>query len=375
MKTLNVAIIGHGFMGRAHSHAWKNVAQFFDVDIQPNLRVACGRDQAALRRFADRWGWAEIETDWRETVARPDVHIVDIVTPPLLHHDIAIQAARHGKHIFCEKPLALNARQAQEMYDAAQTAGVVHYVNHNYRRVPAIALAKQLIQEGRLGRIYHWRSAYLNSSWVDPQRPMTAALQKEKGGIGVAADLHSHTIDLARYLVGEIASVVALTRTFVTERPRLGEAGTGRVTVDDATSMLVEFENGALGSFEASRFALGRRNYNYFEIYGSRGSLSFNLERMNELEFFSLDDPEFVRGFKTILATERVHPYAAAWWHPGHIIGYEHTFYHAVFDFLNAVSTGKPIAPNFADGVQIARVLDAATRAAETGEQVVLDAG
>jgi predicted dehydrogenase len=370
VKELNVAIIGHGFMGRAHSHAWRNVNAFFDLNVKPILQVACGTNPESLKKFADRWGWAEIETDWRKVVARDDIQIVDIVTPPWLRHDIAIAAAQNGKHLFCEKPLAMNAHEAREMCEAAQAARVVHYLNHNYRRVPAIVLAKQLLDEGKVGRIYHWRSTYFNSRWADPTSPITWGLQKEKSGSGVMQGFHSHTVDLARYLVGEIKNVVALTKTFVPERPSPDGTRKEQVTVEDAASMLVEFENGALGSFEASSVALGRRNYNYFEIFGSRGSLSFNLERMNELEFYSLDDPEYARGYKTILATERVHPYIAAWWPPGHIIGYEHTFHHAVFDFLNAIERGQAIAPNFYDGMRGMQVLDAALQSAASGQKV-----
>jgi predicted dehydrogenase len=256
------------------------------------------------------------------------------------------------------------------MYEAAEAARVVHYLNHNYRRVPAVVLAKQLIDEGKIGRIFHWRSVYFNSRWVDPASPITWGLQKEKSGSGVTQGFHSHTVDLARYLIGEITSVVAQTKTFVSERPSLDGTRKEKVTVEDAAAMLVEFENGALGSFEASSLALGRRNYNSFEIYGSKGSLIFNLERMNELEYYSLDDPEYARGFKTILATERMHPYIAAWWPPGHIIGYEHTFHHAVFDFLNAIDRGEVIAPNFYDGMRGMQVLDAVLQSAESGQRV-----
>ncbi len=359
-------------MGRAHSHAWRNVTTFFDLNVKPVLRVACGTNPAALQQFADGWGWADTETDWRKLVQRNDVDIVDIATPPWLHRDIALAAAKQGKHIFCEKPMAMNTLEAKEMHHAAHAAGIVHYLNFNYRRVPAVVLARQLIDEDRIGRIYHWRSAYLNSRWVDPTSPITWALRRETAGSGVTAGFHSHTVDLARYLIGEIKNVVARTTTFVKERPRADGTGQEPVTVDDASSMLVEFENGAMGSFEASSFALGRRNYNYFEIYGSKGSLLFNQERMNELEFYSLDDPERERGFRTILATERAHPYMAAWWPPGHPIGYEHQFYHAVFDFLNAIERRASIAPNFYDGLRGMQVLDAVLESAETGRQVVV---
>ena len=270
------------------------------------------------------------------------------------------------------------------MCDAAEDAGVVHYLNHEYRRCPAVALAKQLIDEGKIGRIFHWRGAYLQDWLCDPNFPLTWHLRKETAGSGAQAGINSHSVDLARFLVGEIKSVVAMKTTFIKERPLPGaDAGTfkaggtgggkkGKVTVEDAISMVVEFENGALGSFEASTFAPGRKNYNYFEIYGSKGSLLFDLERMNELQFFSKDDPAYAQGFRTILATEPCHAYIDHWWPSGHIIGFEHQFHHGVVDFLNAIDKGTSIAPNFLDGVKIMQVLEAGLTAAETGKKVTL---
>ena len=386
MKELNVAIIGYKFMGKAHSNAWKNVGNFFDLDVKPVMKVVCGRHEDQVRAFAQRWGWQETESDWRQVIRRKDVDIVDISVPPWLHHDIAIEAAKAGKHIFCEKPIALTYEQAKEMYDAAQKAGIVHYLNHNYRRCPAVALARQLIDEGKIGRIYHWRGAYLQDWIADPNFALTWHLRKETAGSGPQGDLNSHSVDLARYLVGDIKSVCAMTTNFVTERPLPDEAaagtfksattgtGKGQVTVEDAAFMLVEFENGALGSFEATRFAPGRRNYNYFEIYGSKGSLIFDLERMNELQYYSVDDPNYMQGFRKILATESVHPYVAAWWPVGHIIGYEHEFHHAVVDLLKAIHTGGSIAPSFYDGMKEMEVLEAGLKSAETGQKITLGA-
>ena len=386
MKKLNVAIIGYKFMGKAHSNAWKNAPRFFDMNIQPVMKVACGRNEAPLREFADNWGWEEIETDWRKVIERDDIDIVDIAAPPGLHHDIAVAAAQAGKHIFCEKPIALTAGEAKAMYEAAEAAGVTHYLNHNYRRCPAVVLAKQLIDEGKIGRIFHWRGAYLQSWIVNPNFPLTWHLRKETAGSGPQGDLNSHSVDLARYLVGEIKSVVAMTANFITERPLPDEvtagtfkAGTvsdkmGKVTVEDAAFMVVEFENGTLGSFEATRFAPGRKNYNSFEIYGSRGSLIFNLENMNELQYYSQDDPTATQGFRTIVVTESEHPYISNWWPPGHIIGYEHEFHHAVVDFMAAIDAGKPIAPNFYDGLRTMQVVEAGLRSAETGQKVTLNA-
>jgi predicted dehydrogenase len=386
MTLMNVAIIGTKFMGRAHSNAWANTPRFFDVAIKPVLKVACGRDEEDLRAFADNWGWEEIDTDWRRVVARDDIDIVDISVPTYLHHDIAVAAAKAGKHIFCEKPFTLTVEEARSAYEAAEAAGIVHYLNHNYRRVPAVRLAKRLIDEGLIGDIFHWRGAYLQDWIVDPDFPLTWHLRADRAGAGPHYDLNSHSVDLARYLVGDIKAVSAMTKTFIKERPLPGEgaatfsAGSGdgseygEVTVDDAAFMLAEFANGALGSFESSRFAPGRKNYNYFEIYGSKGSIVFNLERMNELQLYLRDDPAYAQGFRTILATEGDHhDYIASWWPPGHIIGYEHEFHHAVKDFLDAIAQGTEIAPNFHDGLKEMEVLAAGLESAKTGQRIKLD--
>lgn len=383
-KKLNVALIGTKFMGKAHSHAWSSAAKFFDLPAEPVLKVAVGRDEASLRSFADRWGWEEIATDWQQVISRDDIDIVDIATPTALHYEMALAAARAGKQIFCEKPLALNMTQARGMADAVREAGVTAYVNHNYRRVPAVMLAKHFIDTGRLGRIFHWRGAYLQSWIIDPEFPLTWHLQAEHAGAGPLWDLGSHSVDLARFLVGEIEFVQALTTTFIQERPLPGaEAGTfkagggtsaaaprGQVTVEDAAIMAVTFENGALGSFESTRFATGRKNSNLFEIYGDKGAVAFNLERMNELEFFDATLPAGEQGFRTILVTEAEHPYIAAWWPPGHVIGYEHTFTHAVADFIQAVIGNRPIHPNFEDGMRAIAVLEAAKQSAADGKRV-----
>jgi len=381
MKHLNVAIIGYKFMGKAHSNAWANAPRFFDLTSKPVMKVACGRNEGPLKEFAERWGWQETETDWTKVVERDDIDIIDISAPPGLHREIALAAAKAGKHIFCEKPIALTSGEAREMCDAVDAAGVTHYLNHNYRRIPAVVLARQLIDDGKIGRIFHWRGAYLQSWIVDPNFPLTWHLRAETAGSGPQGDLNSHSVDLARYLVGDIESVVAMTANFVTERPLPDtsagtfEAGTvgkemGKVTVEDAAFMVTQFRNGALGSFEATRFAPGRKNYNSFEIYGSKGSLIFNLERMNELEYFSQDDPECAQGFRTIIATEPGHPYMANWWPPGHTIGYEHEFHHAVVDFLSAIETGEPIAPNFHDGLKEMQVIEAGLESARTGQRI-----
>lgn len=385
MRELNVALIGQAFMGKAHSHAWRNAGRFFELPATPVLKVAVGRNQEALQTFADRWGWHETTTDWRDVVQRDDIDVVDVSVPTDLHAEIAIAAADAGKHVFCEKPMALTSDEARRMLAAAERAGVVHYVNHNYRRAPAVMLAKQLVDEGFVGRVFHWRGAYLQDWIVDPSFPLTWHLDARRAGAGPSFDLGSHNVDLARFLVGEIERVSAMTARFVEERPlpgagaatfsagSSGSGDTGTVTVEDAAFVLAEFDNGALGSIETSRFAPGRKNQHTFEIYGSEGSIAFDLERMNELQVYSRRDPEHVQGFRTVIATEGVHPYVSAWWPPGHIIGYEHGFHHAVADFVRAVVDGAGIAPTFADGLRETLVLEAALEAARSGQRTEVE--
>jgi predicted dehydrogenase len=384
MKKLNIGIIGTKFMGRAHSNAWKKAPLFFDMDSQPILKTACGRDKASLQKFADKWGWQEIETDWKKVVADPEIDIIDIAVPQSMHCEIAVAAARNGKHIFCEKPMAMNSAEAMEMLNACEENKVRHYLNHNYRRLPAVALAKKMIEENDVGRIFHWRCTYQQDWIVSPDFPLTWQLRKETAQAGPQWDLNSHAVDLAHYLVGKINTVSALTANFITERPLAKESTSGnlsaeavsgkkgKVTVEDAALMMVEFDNGAIGSFEATRFAPGRKNRLSFEIYGSNGSIAFDLEKMNELQCYSLSDAEGRRGFRTILATDGSHPYMDHWWPPGHIIGYEHSFVHAVVDFVKAIDEGKPIHPDFADGLSIINVLEAGLKSAASGKKVAL---
>ena len=382
MKKLNVGIVGYKFMGKAHSNMWIKAPLFFDVEAMPVMKVACGRHEEPLKDFADRWGWEEIETDWRKMVARDDIDIIDIASPQNTHHEIAVAAAKAGKHIFCEKPQAMNFKQARGMYEAAEKAGIVHYLNHNYRRCPAVMLARKLIREGKIGRIFHWLGEYLQSWIVDPNFPLTWHLRKETAGYGPQGDLNSHMIDLARFLVGEVSAVTCMTKQFISERPLPDEVASGtfkaavkgtekgKVGVEDAAFMLAEFENGALGCFNTTRFAPGRKNYNHFEIYGEKGSLAFNFERMNELLYFSADDPEYVQGFRNILATEPAHDYISGWWPPGHIIGYEHEFVHAAVDFLRAIQSKTKIEPNFYDGMKGMQVIEAGLESARSGKLV-----
>ena len=366
MPEVNVALIGYAFMGRAHSNAYRQVRSFFSPRLKPRLKVLCGRSGSAVTEAADRLGWEETSTDWREVVRRKDIHLVDVCTPGDSHAEIAIAAARAGKAVFCEKPLANNVKDAKAMLAAVEKAGVVHMVCHNYRRAPAVMLARQLIDQGRLGDIYHYRGTYLQDWIVDPAFPLVWRLRKETAGSGALGDIASHSIDLARFLVGEITEVTAALETFIKERPLPDQPRKkGKVTVDDASAAVVRFANGALGTIEATRMAPGRKNYNRFEINGSLGSLAFNLERMNELEVFFRSDPGAVQGFRTIMVTEAAHhPYVEAWWPPGHILGYEHTFVHTVYDLLEAMADQKAPRPNFKDGLANQRVLEAMDQAA-----------
>lgn len=365
---INVGLIGYKFMGKAHSHAYLDMPKFFKSKGTPIMKVLCGRDEAGVREVADTFGWQEVETSWEKLIERKDIDLIDIAAPPNVHREIAISAAKAGKHIFCEKPLAMNVKEAREMLKVVEDAGIKHMIGFNYRRVPAVSLAKKLIEEGAIGKIYHFRAVYLQDRLVDPNFPLVWRLQKEIAGSGSHGDLGAHLIDIARYLVGEFTEVIGMNETFIKERPLVklmtglsakASGGTGKVTVDDATLFLARFENGALGSFEATKFAPGRKNYNSFEINGSKGSIVFNLERMNELQFYSRKDPQETSGFRTIIVTEPIHPYLSAWWPSGHIIGYEHTFIHEVYDLCEAIANDTSVTPNFYDGVKCQEVLEA----------------
>jgi predicted dehydrogenase len=363
---IGVGLVGYRFMGRAHSNAYRQVGRFFDLDLSPRMRAICGRDEAGVRGAAASLGWEGYETDYRRLLERDDIGLVDVATPGNTHHEIAIASLEAGKHVLCEKPLANTLQEAREMLDAARRAGTVNMVCFNYRRAPAVQLAKKLIEEGRLGEIRHWRAAYLQDFILDPELPLIWRFRKEVAGSGALGDIGAHIIDLAHFLVGPIAEVVGTTETFIKERP-LEEPGGGRreVTVDDAASFLARFENGATGTFEATRLAAGRKNHNSFEINGSGGSVAFDLERMNELQVYLEDDGPQVKGFRTVLVTDPDHPYMEGWWPPGHIIGYEHTFVHTIKDLLGGISTGESPAPTFEDGYRCQAVLEAVERSVE----------
>lgn len=374
---LRIGMIGYNFMGKAHSNAWRQAGRFFDLPAEVELDTICGRSRGGVEAAAARLGWKRASTDWRAVVADPRIDVVDICTPNDSHHEIAIEAARHGKAILCEKPLALNVAQCEEMVTAVRKAGVVNMVCHNYRRIPAIALARKMIERGDLGdRIYHFRARYAQDWIADPSFPLVWRLQSKISGSGTHGDIDAHIIDLGRFLVGELKEVCGLMETFVKQRPLLAEATaglgaraakkTGKVTVDDAVAWIGRFRNGAIANLEATRFAQGRKNHITIEINGSKGSLAFDFEDMNRLKFYSAEDPSDARGFRDILVTEAVHPYAGAWWPPGHIIGYEHTFVHTFADFVQAAVAGRSVQPTFADGLANEKVLAAVEQSAKT---------
>lgn len=368
-RTLAVGMVGYKFMGKVHSNAWRQISHFFDLPANVRMKTICGRDAASLRKAAAKFGWEKPEPDWRRMIDDPTIDIVDICTPNDSHCEIALAAALAGKAILCEKPLARNVAEAERMWRAVKKARVVSMICQNYRRIPAIALAKQMIERGELGKIYHFRARYAQDWLVDPKFPLVWRLQSDKAGSGALGDIGSHIIDLARFLVGEFREVCATMETFVKQRPLSSSARKrGRVTVDDAVTMIGRFRNGALASLEATRFAPGRKNSITLEINGSAGSLFFDLEEMNRLKFFSARDPRDRQGFRDILVTESSHPYMDKWWPPGHIIGYEHTFIHTIADFVKAVVAGKSAHPTFEDGLRNQGVLDAVARSAKMGK-------
>jgi predicted dehydrogenase len=366
MKSLNVGMIGYKFMGKAHSNAWRQVDKFFPVTAKPVLRAICGRDKKGVQAAAKQFGWNRSATDWRAVVADPEIDIIDITTANDTHAEISIAAARAGKHVLCEKPLALTVKQARAMVAAAKRAGVVNMVCHNYRRIPAIALAKKMIASGDLGRIFHFRARYLQDWIIDPAFPLVWRLQGGIAGSGAHGDINAHIIDLGRYLVGEFSEVCGHLETFIKQRPLVGGKGRkGRVTVDDAVITLARFKNGAIACLEATRLAAGRKNHLQLELNGSRGSLVFDFEDMNRLKYFSRGDAADRQGYRDIIVTENVHPYVGAWWPPGHLIGYEHTFVHTIYDFIEAVVKRRSVSPSFVDGWRDQKVLAAIEKSAK----------
>lgn len=352
-RTLGVAVIGYSFMGKAHSNAWRNVQAFYPDTPRVRQQVLVGRDPAAVKTAADRYGWAESATDWATVIGRDDIDVVDICTPGDLHADIAIAALAAGKHVLVEKPLANSVSESEAMVAAADASTARSMIGFNYRRVPALALARSLIADGRIGRVRQVRAAYLQDWLVDETAPMTWRLRRESAGSGVLGDLGSHVVDLVQHLLGEpVVTARGHLRTFVAERD--GEGGREPVTVDDAAWATLETPSGVVAGVEVSRMATGRKNGLTLEIYGSRGSISFDLERLNEL---GVD--EGGTGVRRVLVTEEDHPYLAAWWPPGHVLGWDHTFTSQAADLLTAIAGGTAPAPSFADGLAVQRVLAA----------------
>jgi predicted dehydrogenase len=375
---VRVGMVGYAFMGAAHSQAWRTVNHAFDLPVRARRVAVCGRDAARVAAAADRLGWEGTETDWRTLIQRDDIDLVDICVPGDLHAEIAIAALAAGKHVLCEKPLANTVDEARAMVAAAQSSGVRAMCGFNYRRVPAVALMRELIAAGRLGEIRHVRAVYLQDWIVDPQFPLVWRLRREVAGSGSLGDIGAHIVDLTQYVTGQqITGVCGITETFVKERPlpssssglsaSVSDATTGPVTVDDAALFLARLSGGAVATYEATRFATGRKNALRVEVNGSAGSLVFDLERLSELEFYDASRPATEAGFTRILVTEPQHPYMAAWWPPGHLIGYEHSFTHEVRDLLEAIATGTDPAPSFADGLGVQLVLDAVERSAAAG--------
>ncbi|WP_051276653.1 Gfo/Idh/MocA family protein [Marmoricola sp. URHB0036] len=383
---LGVGMVGYAFMGAAHSQAWRTAPHFFDLPLRPRMLALCGRDSVRVNEAAGRLGWETTETDWTRLVARDDIDLVDICTPGNTHVDIAVSALEAGKHVLCEKPLANTVAEAEAMAAAAERAaqhGVRSMVGFTYRRTPAIGLARRLVEEGRIGEVRHVRAQYLQDWLTDPASPMTWRLEKDKAGSGALGDIGAHIVDLTQYITGDrIVTVNGLLETFVGQRPVAGAgsgsllggdavngtgAELGEVTVDDTAVFLARFGSGAVGVFEATRFATGRKNAIRVEINGSKGSLAFDFEDMNVLQFFDAEEPSETAGFRRILVTEPQHPYVGSWWPPGHGLGYEHGFTHQVVDLVRAIGQGVQPLPSFADGLQVQRVLAAVESSSETG--------
>jgi predicted dehydrogenase len=375
-KKIGVGMIGYKFMGKAHSNAFRQVPVFFKSPLTPVLKAICGRDEAGVKAAAETYGWESYETSWERLLEREDIELVDISTPNNSHAEIAIAAAKKGKHIFLEKPMAMNLEEAKAVAEAVKKAKVKHMISFNYRKFPSLTFAKKMIDEGKIGRVYHFRAVYLQDWIMDSGFPLVWRLDKKIAGSGALGDLCAHIIDMAQYLVGDIDSVSAATETFIKERPLPAAEGglsatageqKGQVTVDDAVISLARFTNGAIGTFEATRFAMGHKNGGAFEINGSKGSMRFNLERMNELEYLSSNEGD-EEGFKRILVTNSTHPYMSGWWPPGHMIGWEHSHINQVYHLLDCIANDRMPEPNLYDGLKNQAVLDAISLSAGDGK-------
>jgi predicted dehydrogenase len=370
-KTLNVGLIGYGFMGRTHSNAYRKVSNFFDIPYKPVLKTVCGLDEAEARAFAAQWGYESYTTDWRKIIADHTIDIVDICVPNNMHAEIAIAAAQAGKAICCEKPLALNVAEAEQMVDAIEKAGVPNLVSFNYRRVPAVTLAKQLIDEGRLGRIFHYRANFLQDWTISTEVPQggmgTWRLDAKAAGSGVTGDLLAHCIDTAMWHNGAITSVSAMTETFVKERTHAETGKVEPVSIDDACTFMCRFDNGSLGNFESTRYARGHKALYTFEINGEHASIAWDLHDLHRLSYFDHADDSIVRGWRSVHVTDSDMPYMDKWWVPGLQIGYEHSFVHQVADFLTGLAKDEPVAPTFRDALKTQYVCDAVLSSAQKG--------
>ena len=371
-KKLNVGLVGYGFMGRTHSNAFRQVNQFFDLEYRPVLKAVCARDGEKAKAFAAQWGYESVETGWRNLIARKDIDLIDIASPNDTHAEIAIAAAAAGKMVLCEKPLAMNAAQAERMVEAVDKAGVANMVWYNYRRVPAVTLAKQLIDEGRLGRIFHYRAKFLQDWTISKDLPQGGAalwrLDVNVAGSGVTGDLLAHCIDTALWLNGPIDRVTGMSETFIKERKHNLTGKVEKVGIDDASAFLARFANGALATFEATRYARGHKALYTFEINGEHASIFWDLHDLHRLEYFDHRDEARLRGWRSVHVTEGEHPYMKQWWVPGLQIGYEHTFVHQVADFLRGLSEGKVPGPSFRDALATDYVTDAVLRSAGSGQ-------
>jgi predicted dehydrogenase len=370
-KPLRIGMVGYGFMGRAHSNGYCQANHFFDLQYQPVLQAVCARNAEKAQAFADQWGYKSIETDWRQMLKRDDIDAIDICTPNNLHKEIAIEAAKHGKMILCEKPLSMNTAEGEEMVAAVEKAGVANTVWYNYRRVPAVSLAKQLIDEGKLGRIYHYRAVFLQDWTISEDVPQggtaTWRLDAEAAGSGVTGDLLAHCIDTAIWLNGSIETVSAMTETFVKERMHAESGKKQEVKIDDAAAFLARFKNGSLATFESTRYARGHKALYTFEINGANASIKWDLHDLHRLSYFDHRDEGKVRGWRSIHVSDGDQPYMKNWWVPGLQIGYEHSFVHQVVDFLKSLETGKPCSPTFRDALETQKVCDAVLQSAKDG--------
>lgn len=378
-KPVNVGLIGYGFMGKAHSNAYAKVNHFFDLEHRPVLKAVCGRSGDKAKAFAAKWGYESVETDWRKLVERKDIDLIDICTPNNTHAEIALAAAHAGKMILCEKPLAMNGPEALKMVEAVEKAKVPNMVWYNYRRVPAVTLTKQLIDDGKLGRIFHYRAKFLQDWTISADLPQGGTalwrLDVAAAGSGVTGDLLAHCLDTALWHNGPIESVTAMTETFIKERKHNLTGKVEKVGIDDACAFLARFKNGSLATFESTRYARGHKALYTFEINGEHASAAWDLHDLHRLQYFEHRDPGIVRGWRSIHVTDGDHPYMGKWWVPGLQIGYEHTFVHQVADFFEGVAKGKPAQPDFRDAYRTQLVLDAILESAKGGKWVSVAGG